>query len=84
VAECPVHRLHYFSFRLQGGLFQLQFIDYIILEICCCGASTVKQRVLQILNLRGGTLKTVRDVVRLDKFSQRCGSGFMEGSESSI
>ena len=51
-------------FRLQGGLFQLQFIDYIVLEICCCGASTVKQRVLQILNLRGGTLKTVRDVVR--------------------
>lgn len=50
--------------RLQGGLFQLQFVDYIILEICCCGASTVKQRVLQILNLRGGTLKTVRDVVR--------------------
>jgi hypothetical protein len=58
------------SFRLQGGLFQLQFIDYIILEICCCGASTVKQRVLQILNLRGGTLKTVRDVVRLVKFPE--------------
>merc|ERR1719167_1647755 len=50
--------------RLQEGLFVLQFVDYIILEICSCGASTVKQRVLQILNLRGGTLKTVRDVVR--------------------
>ena len=50
--------------RLQDGLFVLQFVDYIILEICCCGASTVKQRVLQILNLRGGTLKTVRDTVR--------------------
>jgi len=50
--------------RLQEGLFVLQFVDYIILEICGCGASTVKQRVLQILNLRGGTLKTVRDVVR--------------------
>ena len=35
-------------------------VDYIILEVCSCGASTVKQRVLQILNLRGGSLKTVR------------------------
>jgi len=50
--------------RLQDGLFVLQYVDYIILEIVSCGASTVKARVLQILNLRGGTLKTVRDVVR--------------------
>jgi len=50
--------------RLQEGLFVLQFVDYIILEICASGASTVKQRVLQILNLRGGSLKMVRDVVR--------------------
>jgi len=50
--------------RLESGLFSLQLIDYIILEICSCGASTVKQRVLQILNLRGGSLKTVRNVVR--------------------
>jgi len=50
--------------RLEGGLFTLQLVDYIVLEICCCGASTVKARVLQILNLRGGSLKTVRDVVR--------------------
>ena len=52
--------------RLQDGLFVLQYVDYIILEIVSCGASTVKARVLQILNLRGGTLKTVRDVVRSD------------------
>ena len=39
-------------------------VDYIVLEVCSCGASTVKQRVLQILNLRGGSLKTVRwDIV---------------------
>jgi len=50
--------------RLQEGLFVLQFVDYIVLEICSSGASSVKQRVLQILNLRGGSLKTVRDVVR--------------------
>jgi len=50
--------------RLDGGLFTLQLVDYIVLEICNCGASTVKQRVLQILNLRGGSMKTVRNVVR--------------------
>jgi len=50
--------------RLDSGLFTLQLVDYIILEICSCGASTVKQRVLQILNLHGGSMKTVRNVVR--------------------
>merc|ERR1719350_34727 len=50
--------------RLDGGLFTLQLVDYIILEICNCGASTVKQRVLQILNLRGGSMKAVRNIVR--------------------
>jgi len=50
--------------RLDGGLFTLQLVDYIILEICNCGASTVKQRVLQILNLHGGSMKTVRNTVR--------------------
>jgi len=66
--------------RLQEGLFVLQFVDYIILEICSCGASTVKQRVLQILNLRGGTLKDVRDVVR--EYAGNVGETSSEGSES--
>merc|ERR1719300_2236089 len=50
--------------RLDNGLFTLQLVDYIILEICSSGASSIKQRVLQILNLRGGNMKTVRNVVR--------------------
>lgn len=62
--------------RLQDGLFVLQYVDYIILEICSCGASTVKQRVLQILNLRGGTLKTVRDTVR--EYAGNLGEGSEE------
>ena len=50
--------------RLEGGLFTLQLVDYIILEICSCGAGSVKARVMQMLNMKGGSSKVVRDVVR--------------------
>ncbi|XP_014092563.2 beta-catenin-like protein 1 [Bactrocera oleae] len=49
--------------RLTGGLFTLQRIDYIILEVSAT-ADTVKQRVVQILNLRGSSMKTIRNVMR--------------------
>lgn len=50
--------------RLEGGLFTLQLIDYIILEVCASGPPTIKQRVTQIINLRGGSLKTIKHVMR--------------------
>ena len=50
--------------RLEGGLFTLQLVDYIVLEVCTGGPATVKQRVSQIINLRGGSLKTIRHVMR--------------------
>ncbi|KAF5307784.1 hypothetical protein FQR65_LT06655 [Abscondita terminalis] len=50
--------------RLEGGLFTLQLVDYIILEVCAAGPTTIKQRVSQILNLRGASLKTIRHVMR--------------------
>lgn len=50
--------------RLEGGLFTLQLIDYILLEICSSGPSSIKQRVIQILNLRGGSLKAIRHIMR--------------------
>ncbi|KAH8351160.1 hypothetical protein KR084_008505, partial [Drosophila pseudotakahashii] len=49
--------------RLTGGLFTLQRIDYILLEVSATG-DTVKQRVLQILNLRGASMKTIRSIMR--------------------
>lgn len=49
--------------RLGGGLFTLQLIDYVILEVSAA-QETVKQRVLQILNLRGASMKTIRQVMR--------------------
>jgi beta-catenin-like protein 1 len=54
---------NYFK-RLEHGLYTLQLVDYTILEVCTNGPSTIKQRVLQILNLRGGSLKTIRQIMR--------------------
>nr|CAD7456918.1 unnamed protein product [Timema tahoe] len=50
--------------RLEGGLFTLQLVDYILLEVCHGGPSSIKQRITQILNLRGGSFKTIRHVMR--------------------
>lgn len=50
--------------KLENGLFTLQLVDYIILEVCSAGSATIKQRVTQILNLRGAALKTIRHVMR--------------------
>ncbi|KAL0850071.1 hypothetical protein ABMA28_011966 [Loxostege sticticalis] len=50
--------------RLSGGLFTLQLIDRIILEVCTAGPSAVKQRVQRVLSLRGGSLKIIRHVMR--------------------
>ncbi|XP_002738738.2 beta-catenin-like protein 1 [Saccoglossus kowalevskii] len=50
--------------RLDAGLFTLQLVDYTMIEICQAGIPSIKQRVLQILNLRGGSVTAIRNVVR--------------------
>lgn len=52
--------------RLSGGLFTLQLIDYIILEISVSSSDSakIKQRLNQILNLRKQSMKTIRNVMR--------------------
>lgn len=50
--------------RLDGGLFTLQLVDYIMLEICAGSPPSVKQRVTLILNQRGASLKTIRHIMR--------------------
>ena len=52
--------------KLSGGLFTLQLIDFIILEISVSSTSSdaIKQRVLQILNLRGASTKTIKQIMR--------------------
>ena len=50
--------------RLDAGLFTLQHVDYIIVDICASGMPQIKQRVLQFLNMRGGSIKSIRSVIR--------------------
>lgn len=51
--------------RLSGGLFTLQLIDYIILEISVSSdGAKIKERIHKILNLRGASLKTIKDIMR--------------------
>ncbi|XP_023020796.1 beta-catenin-like protein 1 [Leptinotarsa decemlineata] len=50
--------------RLEGGLFILQLVDYIIVEVCAAGPASIKQRVMHILNLRGASLKTIKHIMR--------------------
>ncbi|KAK6185496.1 hypothetical protein SNE40_007717 [Patella caerulea] len=50
--------------RLDAGLFTLQLVDYIMLEVCSSGEPSIKQRVMQILNMRGGSVKAIRYIMR--------------------
>lgn len=45
--------------RLSNGLFTLQLIDRIILEVCTAGPAAIKQRVQRVLSLRGGFSSTI-------------------------
>ncbi|CAF0963645.1 unnamed protein product [Adineta ricciae] len=52
--------------RLDAGLFTLQLIDYIIIEIASVTSNipSIRQRVLQILNMRNSSIDSVKDIVR--------------------
>ncbi len=50
---------------LDAGLFTLQLVDYIVAEVCSgSAAGAVKQRVLQILAQRKGSVQDIREVLR--------------------
>uniref|UniRef100_UPI00358EA57A beta-catenin-like protein 1 n=1 Tax=Myxine glutinosa TaxID=7769 RepID=UPI00358EA57A len=50
--------------RLDAGLFVLQLVDYIMVEISSSGVSSVRQRINQLLNLHGGSSKAIRHILR--------------------
>ncbi|CAG0895016.1 unnamed protein product [Cyprideis torosa] len=63
--------------RLEGGLFTLQYIDLLILEVSSLGPSSMKERVLKLLSLRGGSAKDIRSVIR--EYVGNLGSDSTEG-----
>ncbi|KAJ7385015.1 Beta-catenin-like protein 1 [Desmophyllum pertusum] len=50
--------------RLDAGLFSLQLTDCIIMEVCCSGVTSIKQRVVTLLNQHGGSMKDIRAIMR--------------------
>uniref|UniRef100_A0A674IX84 Beta-catenin-like protein 1 n=1 Tax=Terrapene triunguis TaxID=2587831 RepID=A0A674IX84_9SAUR len=50
--------------RLDAGLFVLQLICYIMAEICNASVPQIRQRVHQILNMRGSSIKIVRHIIK--------------------
>lgn len=48
--------------RLENGLFTLQLIDYVILEVCV-GNVKVKDKLCKLITLRKGSLDKVKEIV---------------------
>ncbi|KAK3518592.1 hypothetical protein QTP70_004086 [Hemibagrus guttatus] len=59
--------------RLDAGLFVLQLLCYIMVEVSSAGIPQLQQRVHQILNLRGGSVKMVRHIMR--EYAESIGDG---------
>ena len=63
--------------RLDGGLFTLQLIDYIILDLCVSENRDISARIMKILSTRGSSLASIQRVV--EGYADNLGSG--EGTE---
>uniref|UniRef100_A0A674ITW5 Catenin beta like 1 n=1 Tax=Terrapene triunguis TaxID=2587831 RepID=A0A674ITW5_9SAUR len=59
--------------RLDAGLFVLQLICYIMAEICNASVPQIRQRVHQILNMRGSSIKIVRHIIK--EYAENIGDG---------
>uniref|UniRef100_A0A8C3WGL0 Catenin beta like 1 n=1 Tax=Catagonus wagneri TaxID=51154 RepID=A0A8C3WGL0_9CETA len=59
--------------RLDAGLFVLQHICYIMAEICNANVPQIRQRVHQILNMRGSSIKIVRHIIK--EYAESLGDG---------
>ena len=65
--------------RLDAGLFTLQLIVCTMLESCCSGVQSIKQRVLTILSQHGGSMKQIKQVMR--EYAGHIGDASSEQSE---
>ncbi|PIK43406.1 putative beta-catenin-like protein 1 [Apostichopus japonicus] len=54
----------YYMRRLDAGLFTLQLVDFIILELCCnSGINSIRDRVMKLLNMKEVS-HSIRGIVR--------------------
>ena len=57
--------------RLDAGLFTLQLVDYVIIELCLCGEALVRGRILTVMGHRGESMDTVKGV--LEEYMEQMG-----------
>ncbi len=50
--------------QLEAGLYTLQMVDYVLAELCVCGQSSLRERVVTLLGVRGQTLTNVQTVIK--------------------
>jgi len=53
-----------YALRLEKGLFTLQQIDYIIVELYGSGIDSLRERIISHLSMRKSSLKQIREVVK--------------------
>jgi beta-catenin-like protein 1 len=63
--------------RLDGGLFTLQLVDYIILDLCTSGVASIRERIARILRTRSSSLSFVKRV--MEEYADNLGD---EGQDS--
>ena len=61
--ETPETEAETYLRRLDVGLFTLQLIDYIIVELCHCGIPSVRSRIATLLNQHGDSFRTMKQVM---------------------
>ena len=66
--------------RLDGGLFTLQLVDYIILELCTCGVESIRDRISRILRTRNSSLSVVKKV--MEEYAYNLGDGDHDNHQS--
>ena len=59
--------------RLDAGLYTLQLVDYIVMELHVCGLASIKSRLGTLLNRHGDSMKTVKTI--MSEYVERLGSG---------
>lgn len=67
--------------KLDAGLFTLQLVDFMILDICANGSVVLKDRVMKILNMRGGSSKFIKNVMK--EFADNLGTADQQNSAKS-
>lgn len=78
----PESEMETYLRRLDAGLFTLQLIDYIVVELSLCEIPSIHARISTLLNQHGDSMGSVRQVVR--EYVDNMGDGGSSGAQESV